>query len=88
MPFASGIATRLTFAGGIYPKWSPDGKHVYYANASIYKRAADGELLFRAPSRGVLSRDGKRFLVQVPEGGDQPNLPMVVVEHWAAGLGK
>ena len=222
MPFASGIATRLTFTGGSYPKWSPDGKHVYYDNAgNIYKRAADGsgaeellakgsflssvspdgkhllygigdifllplegekkaapylqtkfneggavfspdgrwvaynsdessrsevyiqgfperrgkwqvsadgggfpqwradgkelywngndirsvmaapmelqaagvkagrpELLFRAPHPGVLSRDGKRFLVQNPEGGDQPSLPMVVVQHWAAGLGK
>ena len=222
MPFASGIATRLTFTGGTYPRWSPEGKHIYYANAgNIYKRAADGsgaeellskggsvssvspdgkhllygfgdifmlplegekkpapylqtkffeggavfspdglwvayhsdesgrtevyiqgfperrgkwqvsaeggfsphwradgkelywlgndrrsvmaapmelqaggvkagrpELLFRAPSLGVLSRDGKRFLAQAPEGGEQPSLPMVVVEHWAAGLGK
>ncbi len=222
MSFASGIATRLTFTGGTFPQWSPDGRHVYYANAgSIYKRAADGsgaeellakgdvvtsvspdekhllngrsdifmlplegekkpvpylqtkfnegwavfspdgrwvaydsdesgrtevyiqgfperrgkwqisaegggaphwradgkelywmgndrrsvmaapmelqvggvkagrpELLFRAPSNGVLSRDGKRFLVQAPESGEQPSLPMVVVEHWAAGLGK
>ena len=222
MPFASGIATRLTFTGGTYPRWSPEGKHVYYTyGGSIYKRAADGsgaeellakggdlssvspdgkhllygfndifmlplegekkpapylqtkfnedwavfspdgrwvayqsnesgrnevyiqgfperrgkwqvsaeggfssqwrvdgkelywigndrrsvmaapmelqaggvkagrpELLFRAPSLGVLSRDGKRFLVQVPEGGEQANLPMVVVQHWAAGLGK
>ena len=222
MPFASGIATRLTFTGGNRARWSPDGRHVYYTyGGSIYKRAADGsggeellakgdfvtsvsadgkhllfgstdifmlplegekklaaylqtkfreggavfshdgrwvaydsdesgrsevyiqgfperrgkwqvsaegggapqwradgkelywtgndgrsvmaapvelqvggvkagrpELLFRAPSTGVLSRDGKRFLAQVPEGGEPPSLPMVVVEHWAEGLGK
>ena len=222
MPFASGIATRLTFTGGTYARWSPDGKHVYYTNAgSIYKRAADGsgaeelltkgdfvtsvspdekhllfgrgdvfiltlegekkpapylqtkflqgdaifspdgrwvaynsnesgrrevyiqgfperrgkwqvsaeggmypqwradgkelywtgndgrtvmaaplelqaggvkagrpELLFHAPNPGVLSRDGKRFLLLNPEGGEQPNLPMVVVTNWAAGLAK
>ena len=46
------------------------------------------ELLFRAPHSSVLSRDGKRFLVLNQEGGDQPSLPMVVVQHWAEGLGK
>ena len=51
-------------------------------------KAGRPELLFRAPSLGVLSRDGKRFLVQNPEGGEPANLPMVVVEHLAAGLGK
>ena len=51
-------------------------------------KAGRPELLFRAPHSGVLSRDGKRFLVLNPEGGEQTNLPMVVVEHWAAGLGK
>ena len=223
MPFASGIATRLTFTGGRSPQWSPDGRHVYYTNAgNIYKRASDGsggeellakggfvtsvspdgkhllfglrdifllplegekkvalylqtkfdergavfspdgrwvayqsdesgrnevyiqgfperrgkwqvspeggvsphwradgkelywtgndrrsvmaapmelqaagvkagrpEPLFRAPTaNNQLSRDGKRFLVMNPEGGEPPNLPMVVVEHWATGLGK
>ncbi len=33
------------------------------------------------------SRDGRRFLVQEPEGG-QKDLPMVVVQNWAARLGK
>ena len=51
-------------------------------------KAGRPELLFRAPNYGVLSRDGKRFLVLSPEGGEQPNLPMVVVQNWAAGLGK
>ena len=51
-------------------------------------KAGRPDLLFRAPSPDALSRDGKRFLVQNPEGGEQPSLPMVVVEHWAAGLAK
>ncbi len=49
-------------------------------------KAGRSELLFRAPA--ALSRDGKRFLVLNPEGGEPPSLPMVVVQNWAAGLGK
>ena len=51
-------------------------------------KAGRPELLFRAPPSTASSLDGKRFLVLTPEGGDQSSLPMVVVEHWAAGLGK
>ena len=51
-------------------------------------KAGRPELLFSAPNPGVLSRDGKRFLLLNPEGGEQPNLPMVVVTNWAAGLAK
>ena len=39
-------------------------------------------------SPGVLSMRRKRFLVLNPKSTEQPSLPMVVVEHWAAGLGK
>ena len=43
MPLASGIATRVSFGGGLSPSWSPDGKQIYYSNGpSIYRRAADG----------------------------------------------
>ena len=45
-------------------------------------------MLFRAPNYGVPSRDGKRFRVLNQEGGEKADLPMVVVEHWAAGLAK
>ncbi|MBM3727075.1 MAG: hypothetical protein FJW40_16835 [Acidobacteria bacterium] len=34
------------------------------------------------------SRDGQRFLVYEPAGGPQRELPMVVVQNWAARLGK
>ncbi len=32
------------------------------------------------------SRDGKRFLGVIPEGGEAAGLPMVVVQNWATGL--
>jgi len=47
-----------------------------------------GEALFRAVGIGTVpSRDGRRFLVTVPEGGEAAGLPMVVVQNWA-GFGK
>jgi Tol biopolymer transport system component len=75
---ATGKNTRLTndTLPKIFPLWSPDGKHIYYASFrdndfAIYRRPADGpgteELVFRyTPGAGVLptdiSPDGK-FLV-------------------------
>ena len=49
--------------------------------------------LFRLPASGAIpgfqpARDGRRFLVWEPEGGQQPDRPMVVVQNWAAGLAK
>lgn len=56
------------------------------------RRLGRGAVLFRGRS-GLLtppqaSRDGKRFLEAIPEGGEEAGLPMVVVLNWAAGLGK
>ena len=34
------------------------------------------------------SRDGQRFLVYEPVGGAQQHRPMVVIQNWAARLGK
>lgn len=52
-------------------------------------KAGRGEVLFRGGRIGAEpSRDGRRFLVLVPEGGEEAALPMVVVQNWAAGLGK
>ena len=48
------------------------------------------EPLFRATGQGNyfrIAKDGKRFLVAEPDGS-QPEIPMVVVENWAARLGK
>ena len=51
-------------------------------------KAGRPEQLFRPPIFGAPSHDGKRFLVQAPEGGERTPLPMVVVQNWAAGLAK
>ena len=92
---------QVSAEGGMYPQWRADGKELYWTGndgrtvmAAPMELQAGGvkvgrpELLFRAPNPAVLSRDGKRFLVLNPEGGEQPNLPMVVQLNWAAGLGK
>ena len=49
------------------------------------------EALFRLPARNENayyqpSRDGRRFLVYEPEGAQ--DRPMVVVQNWAARLGR
>ena len=43
--------------------------------------------LFPLPGQSLQpARDGRRFLVLEPEGGQQPDRPMVVIQNWAAGL--
>ena len=92
---------QVSAEGGVLPQWRADGKEMYWTGTDgrtlmaapielqdAGVKAGRPELLFRAPGVGVLSRDGKRFLVQTPEGGEQPSLPMVVVQNWAAGLSK
>ena len=46
------------------------------------------ELLFRTSFQEFTTLHGKRFLVVVPEDGEQQALPMAVVTNWAAGLAK
>jgi len=88
--------------GGGFPRWRADGKELYWTgldNRTVMAAAVEllaagvkagrGEVLFRVSSFGAApSRDGRRFLVLVPEGGEAAALPMVVVLNWAAGLGK
>jgi len=43
MELSRGLSTRLTFNKGISPRWAPDGRSVYYNNATgIYRKPADG----------------------------------------------
>ena len=89
MPIASGIATRVTFSGGSWPCWSPDGKQIYYADATgIFRKAADGsggeELVAKEQSQPVLnsvSPDGKNLLfgrggiMRLPLEGEKKPVP-------------
>ena len=67
---ARGLSTRVTFSNGIRPKWSPDGKQLYYNNKNgIHRKAADGsgeeELLMKGGLGDFVnsvSPDGKYLL--------------------------
>jgi eukaryotic-like serine/threonine-protein kinase len=90
--------------GGRSPAWRADGKELYWLGlegtvmaASVELQAAGvrvlrTEALFRLPAideRAFYqpSREGRRFLVYEPEGALQDR-PMVVVQNWAARLGR
>ncbi len=92
----------ISSEGGIVPQWRGDGKELYWSKAdgtvmaaSMVLQAAGvqvgrAEALFR--STGQLgyfqnAKDGKRFLL-AESVGSQQEFPMVVVENWAARLGK
>ncbi len=68
--FARSTKKRVTFGGGDFPQWSPDGMHLYYLNkGGIYKKAANGsgeeEFLLKAglsDSLWGVSTDGKWLL--------------------------
>ncbi len=90
--------------GGRFCKWRADGKELYWAGPNGILMAAGIELaangvrvsppqaLFPLPAGLGLyffesAPDGRRFLALEREG-EPPVVPMVVVENWAAGLGK
>ena len=89
--------------GGFSPAWRADGKELYWVGPDYTLMAASVELqparvrvlrtegLFRLPARAEYayyqpSRDGRRFQVYEPEGAQQDR--MVVVQNWAARLGR
>jgi eukaryotic-like serine/threonine-protein kinase len=87
--------------GGHTPAWRADGKELYWVGpegtlmaASVELQAAGvrrgrAEALFRLPDEHMFFQPGRdgRFLVYEPEGAPQYR-PMVVVENWAARLGR
>jgi len=91
---------QVSAEGGVSPRWRADGKELYWSGLDFRTvmaapvelqpagvKAGRGEVLFRGGRSGAEpSRDGRRFLVLVPEGGEAAGLPMVVVQNWAAGL--
>jgi len=94
---------QVSAEGGQLPRWRGDGKELFWLGldgltvmAAPMELQAAGvkagrpERLFRTGTPGSVepSRDGRRFLVLTPEGGEQVALPMVLVLNWAAGSGK
>jgi Tol biopolymer transport system component len=94
---------QVSAGGGYWAAWRADGKELYWASNGILMAASMSsqgaavqpgkpEPLF--PLANTVStpfapaRDGQRFLVLEPEGGEQPDPPMVVVQNWAARLRK
>ena len=92
----------VSAAGGRHPQWRADGKELYWRAPDNTLMAATVELQaagVRVGRAGAAlpaavastfqpARDGRRFLVLEPEGGQQPDRPMVVIQNWAAGLPK
>ena len=70
LELARGLSTRVTFSNAYWPRWSPDGKQLYYSNQNgIHRKAADGsgeeELLLKGRALDLVqgvSPDGKYLL--------------------------
>ncbi len=98
--------TQVSASGGANPAWRQDGRELYWVgrdrtlmSAGIELRREDVRLGRLEPllqdrdtSRPFLdfqpSPDGQRFLVYEPVSADRERKPFVVVQNWAAGLGK
>jgi serine/threonine protein kinase/Tol biopolymer transport system component len=102
----TGAKYQISAAGGTVPRWRRDGKELYYASADQKLMAVPIKLgstvepgtpqpLFPIPPVRISvsyapSRDGQRFLVNVPAGGESAAAapPVTVVTNWQAGLKK
>lgn len=90
----SGAATRITQNGGISPRWSADGKWLYYSNRTgLQRKAADGsgaeEILWEGKGDHAtdVSRDGRNLLFgngdifRLPLDGVRKPLPFVQTSY-------
>jgi hypothetical protein len=94
-----GARTQVSTAGGRVPKWSADGKEIYFVagnrrlmSATIVTGSPPSigvpKLLFEGAddlSKYNPSADSKRFLVVLPQKDFRPP-PLTVVVNWTAGL--
>jgi Tol biopolymer transport system component/predicted Ser/Thr protein kinase len=98
-----GIERQISPDGGTMPYWRRDGKEIYYVTADRKLTAVPVKLgstvepgtpqpLFAIPAAGAWapSRDGQRFLVDMPTGGESAAAapPITIVLNWQAGLKK
>ncbi len=100
---ASGAKYQISTAGGTQPTWRRDGKELFYVSTdqklmavsiALGARVEPGtpQALFPVSQVGPVtgyapSRDGQRFLVNVPAGAEGVAAPPItVVLNWTAGL--
>jgi eukaryotic-like serine/threonine-protein kinase len=98
----SGAKWQISTTGGANASWRSDGQELFYVSADGKLMAAPIKLgasvepstpqvLFTyAGTTGYApSRDGQKFLVNVPAGGEAATVPpLTVVTNWQAGLKK
>jgi Tol biopolymer transport system component/predicted Ser/Thr protein kinase len=98
---ASGAKYQVSTTGGTIPRWRQDARELFYLSADR-KLMATPTSLGAHPQIGtpqeaftiagmtsfVPSRDGQRFLVNVPAGGGTAATPITVVTNWQATLKK
>ena len=96
----SGAIYQISNAGGAVPRWRRDGKELFYISTDQKLMAAPialGARVEPGTPQAVFtavgltgyapSRDGQRFLVNIPAGGEGAAAPPItVVLNWAAGL--
>jgi serine/threonine-protein kinase len=96
-PFPNaGSKTRISTNGGTVPRWSYNGKELFYwqqgndrelfsvaVQAGPVFQAGLPQSLFKAPTGTTwdVAADGKRFLVELPAGASEGR-PMDVVVNW------
>ena len=97
---ASGAKYQISNAGGVQPTWRRDGKELFYVSTDqklmavpivLGARVEPGTPQALFPSGGLTAyaptRDGQRFLVNVPAGAEGTAAPPItVVLNWTAGL--
>jgi Tol biopolymer transport system component len=97
----NGAKYQISTVGGTLPAWGKDGKELFYLSTdrkvmavpiglgATVTAGSPTELFANAAMTGfTVSRDGQRFLINVPAGGEAGAPPTTVVLNWAAGLRK
>ena len=95
---SSGAKIRVSRGGGIHPRWSRDGKELFYSapDGRLMAVAVSGSDALRLDAPRTLfsmapntvwdvGSDGKRFLVGVPIE-ENAQAPFAVVMNWMEGL--
>ena len=94
--FPSGdTRTQVSTNGGMQPRWSRDGKEVFYVQGETLMSAAvttgeglsagSAKLLFRHPNLGQgydVTADGKRFVVVENVESELPKPSIHIVQNW------